>query len=229
MQNLRGFLLSYVKYGDHDAVLHFFTKENGFQTFFSRGIYNSKNKKKAYLLPLNELQLTLNSNIKIGALPHISKIELVENKDLNTDVKSNAMIFFVADFLNQILKLENKNIQIYNAIQDFIAEIEFKNHKAHLIFLYILIEILGFEPLNSPSIFLNPETGGFEQEISHPVFNSEISGFYKILSNSENKYEVNIPSKYKKEFLESLLIYYKHHLSDFKAPKSLEILQQIFE
>ena len=49
------FLLSYTKYGDHDAVLHCFCRENGFESFFAKGIYATKNKKKAFLFPLNEL------------------------------------------------------------------------------------------------------------------------------------------------------------------------------
>ena len=51
------FLLSYTKYGDHDAVLHCFCRENGFESFFAKGIYAPKNKKKAFLFPLNELSI----------------------------------------------------------------------------------------------------------------------------------------------------------------------------
>lgn len=229
MQNLSGFLLSYVKYGDHDAVLHCFTAENGFQSFFARGIYSQKNKKKAYLLPLNELQLSINAHSKSGALSQISKIELVENRDFYQDVRTNAMIFFVADFLNQILKLENKNVEIYSSISSFLNEVARGNFQSHLIFLYIFIEILGFEPLNSSKTYLDPETGSFESEIAHPVFNTEISIIYKALSVEENKYDFKINFKERKDFLDSLLIYYQYHLSDFREPKSLEILQQIFE
>lgn len=229
MQNLFGFLLSYVKYGDHDAVLHCFTAENGFQSFFARGIYSQKNKKKAYLLPLNELQLSINAHTKSGALPQISKIELVENKDFYTNIKVNAMIFFVADFLNQILKLENKNAEIYNSISSFLNEMERGNFQAHLTFLYIIIEILGFEPLNSSEKYLNPENGSFESEMAHPIFNTEISNIYKALSIEQNKYDFKLSSKSRKDFLDSLLVYFQYHLSDFREPKSLEILQQIFE
>lgn len=229
MQNLKGFLLSYVKYGDHDAVLHCFTEENGFQSFFIRGIYSQKNKKKAYLLPLNELQFTINSHSKNTTLPQISKVELVNNREFYTNVKSNAMVFFVSDFLNQILKLEHKNFEIYQSISEFLDQVENSNYQSHIIFLYTLIPILGFEPLNSNAAFLNPESGRFEDEISHPLFNLSISDLYKVLSTEERSYSFKFNSKVKKDFLDSLLIYYRYHLSDFREPKSLEILQQIFE
>ena len=52
MNKFSAFLLSYFKYGENDAVLHCFTLENGFQSFFLKGVYSAKNKKKAYLAPL---------------------------------------------------------------------------------------------------------------------------------------------------------------------------------
>ena len=229
MQNLSGFLLSYIKYGDHDAVLQCFTKENGYQSLFVRGIYSQKNKKKAYLMPLNELQFSLNAHVKNGSLPQVSKIELVENRDLYTNVKTNAMVFFIADFLSQILQLENQNEEIYRSISLFLEEIGRKNYQAHFIFLFIIIEILGFEPLDSESDYLNPESGSFEIEISHPAFTSEISRLYKVFSSEDQKYKAKIPALLKKDFLESLLIYFRYHLPDFREPKSLEILQQIFD
>ena len=47
------FLLSYLKYGDNDAILNCLGKDNGFFTAFARGIYASKNKKKAYVQVLH--------------------------------------------------------------------------------------------------------------------------------------------------------------------------------
>ncbi|WP_308005690.1 recombination protein O N-terminal domain-containing protein, partial [uncultured Chryseobacterium sp.] len=55
MNSQNGFLLSYIKYGENDAVLHCFTEEDGFQSYFLKGIYAKKNKKKALLLPLSKL------------------------------------------------------------------------------------------------------------------------------------------------------------------------------
>ena len=228
MQDLNGFLLSYVKYGEQDAILHCFTVENGSQSFFVRGIYSQKNKKKAYLLPLNELQLTINNHSKNSDLLQISKIGLVKNRELYTDVRSNAMVFFVADLLNQILRSENKNIDIYRSISNFLMQVERANIQAHIIFLYDLINSLGFQPLNSDDIYLNPEAGKFENHISHPLFYLEISDLYKSLSFVEELYGFKINSTLKKDFLDSLLVYYKYHLADFREPRSLEILQQIF-
>jgi DNA repair protein RecO (recombination protein O) len=59
MNSQNGFLLSFIKYGENDAVLHCFTEEEGFQSYFLKGIYSKKNKKKALLQPLNKLNFPL--------------------------------------------------------------------------------------------------------------------------------------------------------------------------
>ena len=74
----RGILLSYIKYGDNDAILHCFTENAGFQSFFMRGIYSPKNKKKAYLTPMTELYFTISDFHKKYNIQTISKIEKVK-------------------------------------------------------------------------------------------------------------------------------------------------------
>jgi DNA repair protein RecO (recombination protein O) len=74
MNSQNGFLLSYLKYGENDAILHCFTEEEGFQSYFLKGIYRKK-KKKALLLPLNKLNFLINP-VKGNGIPSISKFEL---------------------------------------------------------------------------------------------------------------------------------------------------------
>ena len=99
MNKFSAFLLSYLKYGDNDAILHCYTKENGFQSFFLKGIYTSKNKKKAYLVPLNELLITTVDKAKSTELLLVKKIESIENSFSDYDVKISSLTFFVSDFL----------------------------------------------------------------------------------------------------------------------------------
>ncbi|AYO57220.1 hypothetical protein CO230_03195 [Chryseobacterium sp. 6424] len=40
------YLLSYIRYGDHDAVLHCFSKDAGYQSFFAKGSIHLKTRKK---------------------------------------------------------------------------------------------------------------------------------------------------------------------------------------
>lgn len=222
-----GFLLSYIKYGDNDAVLHCFTKEAGFSSYFVRGIYSSKNKKKAYLLALNELEITFNG--KHSTLKQVSRIEQIHNRNLYFDVKANAVMFFVADFLHQILKNETAQHHLYELIQEFINEIEEENFQAYFIFLVKIISFQGIAPSVSNQIYLDPETGIFTEKQKHNLFDLEISELWREILQQNISYEIRIDKQLRRRFLESILVYYQCHFSEFKTPKSLEIVNQIFE
>lgn len=228
MVSQNAFLLSFVKYGENDVILHCFTQEEGYQSYYMKGIYTKKNKKKAFLSPLHHLTLFIRST-KMGSMQTATKFELVDKHETNTDIKSNTVVFFLADFLNQIVRNENKNSTIYLAIHEVVAELHRKNYQAHLIFLIKILQIQGFAPLLTDEIYLNPETGTFSAHASHVLFDEENSKLWKLVLEAQNPYEVKIPSAMRKHFLDSILLYYQYHLADFKIPQSLEIIQQIFE
>lgn len=228
MISQNGFLLSYIKYGENDAVLHCFTEEDGFQTYFLKGIYSKKNKKKAFLLPLNKLHFSVNAG-KSSGIQTVSKFEITEVNDVYTDIKANTVIFFIADFLNQILRNENKNQIIFHTIDEFIFELNRQNYRSHFILLVKILKIQGVAPLLGEGNYLDPETGTFSNLGTHHLFDSENSLLWKLILSSQDPYEIKIPQAMRKTFLDSLLVYYHYHITDFKTPNSLEIIQQIFE
>lgn len=227
MNSAKGFLLSYLKYGDNDAVIHCFTEGEGYESFFVRGLYAAKNKKKAFLQPLNELSVGF-SDKKSGTLKSVSKFELLGNLDFEGDIRISTMVFFLSDFLNQVLRNESQNNVIYHEIENLISELRVKNLQSHLIFLFKFLKIQGLSPLVGTEIFLNPEKGIFTTEKSHHLFDEAISKIWKTLSGDET-YHTAIPPKLRRNFLESLLVYYHYHFTDFRIPQSLEIVQQIFD
>lgn len=229
MVNQNGFLLSSLKYGDHDAILHCFTKENGYQSFFVRGIYASKSKNKAYILPLNELCLTIGRHSKNNGMMHnASKIEPIENPNFYTDIKCANISFFIADFLNIILRNENKQEDIYQEILRFLNELEYKNYGSHLIFMIRVLQVQGIAPLVSEAYFLDAEMGKFGFKQTHKFFTKEVSSIWKMILEMDNPYNVDIENTLRKMFLESILLYYHYHYPDFRTPQSLEILREIF-
>lgn len=229
MDKQLGFLLSYYKYGDHDAILHCFTLQSGYQTFYLRGIYSKKNKKKAFLLPLNELIFTENTTSKSKEITNVSKIEQSSRIELNEDIKSHAIIFFVSDFLNIILKNESSQPELYFQIKEFLEQIILKNFQAHFIFLVKILKNFGLTPLYSDHKYLDVEKGVFSNDFSSSFFNEKISEYWKKIINSDDSYLHKINNEEKKEFLQSVLIYYKIHFPHFIEPKSLDVVTQLFE
>jgi DNA repair protein RecO (recombination protein O) len=228
MNSQNGFLLSYIKYGENDAVLHCFTEDEGFQSYFLKGIYTKKNKKKALLLPLSKLNFSL-LPLRGNGIQTISRFEMIKSNDIYTDIRCNSVVFFISDFLNQNLKHENKNHHLFFCMEEFIDELENQNYQSHLIFLIKILKIQGVAPLLNNGKFLDPETGTFASELMHEIFNEEISAIWLAILSSENPYRIKISSSYRKDFLDSILVYYHYHITDFRIPASLEVIQQIFE
>ncbi|MEI7487245.1 MAG: recombination protein O N-terminal domain-containing protein, partial [Chryseobacterium sp.] len=211
-----------------DAVLHCFTEDDGFQTYFLKGIYAKRNKKKALLLPLSKLNFSLNP-LKGNGIQTISKFELAKSNDIYTDIRCNSVVFFVSDFLNQNLRHENKNHTIFFCLDEFIDELENQNYQSHLIFLIKILKIQGVAPLLGDGKYLDPETGTFSLISTHQLFTEEISSMWKNIISSADPYQIKINSSLRKDFLDSVLVYYHYHITDFRTPTSLEVIQQIFE
>ncbi|GGP04348.1 hypothetical protein GCM10010992_16200 [Cloacibacterium rupense] len=228
MNKFSGFLLSYFKYGENDAVLHCFTLENGFQSFFLKGVYSAKNKKKAYLAPLNELLITVVDKKKISDLHLVSKIECLDDILPEYNVKVSSLAFFVSDFLHQVLRNEQANTLLYQEIKEMKLLISDGDTSAHYTFLIRLLKIFGISPLLQDGNFLNIEKAEFQKFSEENGPNDEVSLIWRMVL--EEKFT---PQKIKKEsrkiLLDSIIFYYKIHFPDFHTPKSLAILTQVFE
>lgn len=228
MHTDKGYLLSYLKYSDKDAILHVFTFSEGYQSYYLRGAYAPNSKKKAYLSPLNELQLTVRPSKRNATLKQLSTLEGLDSIDWSENIKASCVVFFVADFLNQILREESQNPSLYHEITKCSSELSQGNFQSHLIFLAQILEIQGFYPLVNEHPYLDPEAGAFVQRQTHHLFHKDLSDLYRQILLSESPYEVKIPTSKRKEFLETLMIYYQYHHANFKVPRSLEIVKQLF-
>ena len=229
MITINCFILSYVKYGDHDAVLHCFCEECGFQSFFAKGIYSSKNKKKPYLFPLNLLNITLSKTSNHQSISNVSKIELAPGFYDFNEVKINSILFFAADFLHKILRNEPQNQVAFDEIKTFRDELSVNNPDSSISLIFNFLKIIGIAPLLSEENFLNPESGTFNMEISHPIFSEEISQLWKRFLSAEKSYEIRLKRGERTRFLDSLMVYYHLHFTGFYIPNSLAVLRQIFE
>ena len=192
-----------------------------------RGIYSAKNKKKAFLSPLNELEITFSNHH--GNLPTIKKVELSEKLPDEVNVHQNAVIFFLSDFLNQILKNESQQVALYQEIKFFKQKILDKKMHAHYFFLIRMLQFFGISPLLSIEKFLNIEKGIFQEEISQKEVDEELSSLWKKILDEEIEEDFMIEKKYRKPLLDSILQYYKTHFPEFYAPKSLPVILEVFE
>ncbi|QCX52854.1 DNA repair protein RecO [Elizabethkingia sp. JS20170427COW] len=219
----RGFLLSYIRYGDHDAILHLFSKTQGYQSLFLKGLYSPKNKKKALLQPL--VELVYNENKRNSGLPTISTLQL-GRKGVEWDIKNNAVVFFMAEFLNFILKKESNLLETYPEIESFLDQLQQGNYASHIQFLVKFTETLGIKPLLEKEELLNPEKGISEKIQTHHLFDIRTTRLWGNIL--EKGYGVALNNEERRIMMDSLMVYYDLHIPEFKIPQSLEVLQQLW-
>lgn len=226
MKSAKGFVLSTVRYGDSDAVLHCFTEEEGFQSYFGRGLFSAKSRNKLYLQPLSEIAFSINMAGSRG-ISNISKIELLKSQD-NPDVKTGSILFFLADFLNIILRNEERNLNLYNEIGALKNRLYLRDPNAHLFFMVRTLLLLGLAPLRGGGNYLNLEEGLFEDLPTHQLFDKDISMLWRWALGEDHMFNGEINNALRRSFLNSILMYYQIHVPGFRTPVSLEVVQEVF-
>lgn len=236
--NTQAIVITTVKYGEADLIAKCFTASSGVKSYLLKGILKSKKGKlRASLFqPFTILEIQANHRDK-GGLEYIkeAKPETVLISVHSSVIKSS-MVLFLAEILKSIIHEEEQNLQLFNFIKEAILWLD--THEASPIFHhYFLLELtryLGFYPdCNTIALsYFNMEEGVFQnQETSvycFPIGNKHL--FKQLLQTSPVDLAQLSPKKSERqETLKLLITYYQLHIQGFKTPKSLEVLQSVFQ
>jgi DNA repair protein RecO (recombination protein O) len=230
-------VLTKLKYRDYDLIVKCYTQERGVVSYLLKGVLKSKKglSKTVYFQALSQLQIE--ENYKPNQALHFIK-EVKFNyiyKSLHNNIYKSAIVLFLSEILSNVLKEEEKNEDLFNyiitALQYLDNEDNFSNF--HLLFLLKLTRYIGFQPenLNSNYPYFNLKSGVFEAT-NNGVYS--ISGEnltllkYLLGINFDGLYTIKINAKQRQDFLNMLLYYFELHLGNFKKPKSLQVLNDVF-
>ena len=195
-------VLSKIKYGDHDVIVKCYTKNRGIVSYLLRGILKSKksNSKIAYYQSLSQLEIE--ENFKINqTLHYITDVKLsVPYKSMHTNVLKAAIVMFLSEVLTTTLREEEANLSLYDTSQSDLP-------------------------------YLNLRSGTFElqSQIPYTVSGENLVFMKQLLSiKFDELNSVKLHSTQRQSLLNLLLFYFELHQSDFRKPKSLQILNQVF-
>ncbi len=230
-------VLSKIKYGDHDVIVKCYTKNRGVVSYLLKGVLKSKksSSKIAYYQSLSQLEIE--ENFKINqTLHYITEVKLsVPYQSVHTNILKAAIVMFLSEVLTTSLREEEANLSLYEFLETSLQwldhETDFANF--HLLFLLELSKHLGFYPDTSQAGFpyFNLRSGSFELKPQHPY---TISGENLVLLKQllsirfDELNSVKLHSTQRQSLLNLMLFYFELHLSDFKKPKSLQVLNQVF-
>lgn len=230
-------VISKLRYRDHDLIVKCYTQQYGVLSFLLRGVLKSKKglAKTAYFQLLTQLQLVIvyNPNRSLHSIKEAKLNHLYSS--LHSNVSKSAIVMFLAEVLSSILKEEEENSTLFSYIETTLLWLDTHTECSnfHLLFLLNLTKYLGFYPENTTVDFpfFNLQDGKFQ---SKPMGPYTISGdnFNLLKQLLDTKFDelsqLKINSKQRQAFLNMMLQYYELHLGDFKKPKSLHILNQVF-
>jgi DNA repair protein RecO (recombination protein O) len=230
-------VLSKIRYKDYDLIIKCYTKDFGVCTYLIKNALKTKKSKfkPAYFQSLSILDIEVDHKNN-RSLQYFKDVKLHFNfRTLHTNVIKSTMVMFLSEVLSNILIEEEKNISLYNFLEKTLIWFDESdtNTNFHLIFLIKLTKYLGFYPeyTQNETQYFNLEEGKFQFKKTG-VFC--VSGNNLVLLRNllgikfDESKSLTINSIQKREFLNMILLYFKLHLDGFKQPKSVTILNQVF-
>ena len=231
-------VLSTIKYGEADLIVRCYTESSGLKSYLLRNVLKSKKGKlkASYFQALTLLELDAVHKDK-GTLERINEAKvLYPYKTLHTQVVKTAMVIFIAEILTNSIQEAAEDPALFKFLKNSMIWLDEQQEIAnfHILFLLKLSQYLGFYPDSSTianpyfnlmeGVFQSNNEGKYSEEGLHITV---LKQFFGIDFEAINR--IKPTKKIRLEILNLLIFYYQLHLQSFKKPKSLLVLNQIFE
>ena len=211
------------------------TEEEGVLSFFVRNAF-SKGKsaqKIAYFQPLTMLEIDFTFKNK-GGLEYFKEVKLGNvYQTIYYDYAKNCIAIFVAEVLHNLIKDRVKDLSFYTFLETALLwfDTHDETYNFHLILLLEISKFYGFYPAikDIDCFYFDLEGGVFTNHFTPVCVDEEETILLKRLVNlGFNKEQKVFTGLDRKKLLKLLISYYEQHVSDFRKPKSLEVLQEVF-
>lgn len=231
-------VISSLKYSEADLIVKCFTESHGLKSYLLRSILKSKKGKlrASMFQALTQLEIVASHREK-NNLHHIREAKIVyPYQNLHADFNKTSMVLFLSEILRNSIQEEETDKALFHFLESSFIWLD-KTEKSSnfpILFLLKLTSYLGFYPDNSrPELhYFNLLEGVFQAEKTEKYgFGKEDSSLLKLLlsANYDKLSELKLNRHQRTHFLDLWLLYYELHLPQFRKPKSLEILRQLFD
>lgn len=234
----KAIVFSAIKYSDSDLIVTCFTEKEGIKSYLLRRILKSKSGKlkASQFQLLTQLDLVAYHKNK-GSLESIREAKVIyPYQTLHTNVIKTSMVLFLAEMLKNCIKEEEPNQGLFEYLESVLYWLDCHDEIAnfHILFLLKLSTHLGFYPDDSTigNQYFNLLEGSFQQYDSgiYCEKGQVVEDFKRFFGiNFDVISAIKIGKKARLNVLNLLLNYYQLHLQDYKKPKSLLVLNQLFQ
>ncbi|MEO2063402.1 MAG: DNA repair protein RecO [Christiangramia sp.] len=230
-------VVSALKYGEADLIAKIYTLSHGLRTFMLKGVLKSKKGKfrASMFQPLTRLDIVFNHR-DTGKMEYLRDAKVREMYvELHLNPIKSSLVMFLAEMLKNTIHEEEEDPLLFEYLENSFHFLDQASKFAnfHLFFLLNLSRYLGFLPERT------------EQDL--PVFNL-LEGVFQTIPTNDYCVEgknvtllkqflevdfftlqgLKLNQSSRNDFLNMLLLYYELHIENFRKPKSLSVLNEIF-
>ncbi|XLS28940.1 DNA repair protein RecO [Flavobacteriaceae bacterium M23B6Z8] len=232
----RAIVISALKYGDSSLIVKCLTASAGMRSYLLKGVRNSRKGKlkAAYFQPLTQLEIVANHKDK-GTLETIREAKIsYPYQSLHTDIRKNAMAFFLAEVLSVSIYEEEDTKMMFHFVEAALQWLDLHDEVSnfHIAFLIMLTRYLGFYPDDTYQDlpFFDLEQGAFTNIPTSTVISDEnlvaFKSFLGIIFDDIPL--IKLTRTGRADLLKILITYFELHLQGFKKPKSIVVLNEVF-
>ncbi len=231
-----GVICRTVKYGDTSLILDIYSPDLGLRTYIINGVRSPRAKSTASILQvINLVRFVCYDNGDSSKISRIKEIQLAQIfKRLTVDVGRSAVAMVMLEISRNILRVSDDNEAVYQYIRDQLLRLDVVEGSVkhiHIEFLIGLAERLGLGMMDTygeERPYFDMTEGRF---VSMPAdlryaFNR---GGSALLASYLRKVPVSVSRQERKELFDYLLDFYRYHIPDFAALKTLTVLYAIWE
>ncbi|WP_445721396.1 DNA repair protein RecO [Flavobacterium sp.] len=231
----KAIVISSLKYQDKSLIVKCLTKTDGVKTYFVNNAFTGKNNKQKNSLfqPLNQIEIEANHKNK-GTLERFKEIKIINPyQSIYLNIEKTTITLFLSEILHNILKEEGKSEELHLFLE--VALQWFDNHDEianfHLILLLQITKYLGVYPQNNieANIFFDISEGIFVSSQTISALSFEETTLFKRLMNLKLDDNQKVFSVSQRQLLLKILMqYYSFNIENFRQPKSLQVLKEVF-
>lgn len=238
---VQAIVLGTIRYGESSLIAACYTKQFGLQSYMLKGILSVRRKKKfskSFFEPLTliEFESKKNRDNKLGYLQDVNLLKPYIS--IPFDLRKKAVVFFLAEVIHQVVKEEQQetNPGLFNYIKKNLLWLD-KSDEIGFFHLKIMLDLtwfMGFYPnvseKDAPYFDLEAGCMSFRKPEDNYIDGPLKTHWINILGTKfELTNNLKLLKQEKAALLNHTISYFKLHLQQFKPPKSLEILNELFK
>ncbi|MDR1882828.1 MAG: DNA repair protein RecO [Prevotella sp.] len=235
----KGLVLNTIHYNDKYVLAQLFTESFGRVTYMvSKARGKSSKAPKSLFSPLAILDL----DVEHQASRDIQRIREARADvylyDISGDLGKTSVAFFLSEFLTRVLKDTNDSRLLFGFLEQSVRILEMTDKSIsnfHLVFMLKLSHLLGFYPnleeyrTNSLFDMMNGEFVRYQPLHRHFLDRRDSQSLSLLARISyENMHRFAFSRQDRINIINRMLEYYRLHLYDFPALRSLDVLHELF-